>query len=114
MLHAAGKTLTVHAVARACAKEALHAASPPVLCFINCMTLQAPSHVFRRILDGLSASHPTACSVDSAVRPGRSDDCLALDVSSSGWDMPILTASPSFWLSPAVPVLKCILVACGG
>ena len=68
----AGKTLTVHAVARACAKEALDAASPPVLLSINCMTLQAPSHVFRRILDGLSASRQTASSVDSFVRPGGS------------------------------------------
>ena len=81
MPHAAGKTLTVHAVARACAKEAL---DPPVLLSINCMTLQTPSHVFRRILDGLSASRQTASSVDSFVRPGGPHSCLALNISVPG------------------------------
>lgn len=87
----AGKTLTVHAVARACAKEALDAASPPVLLSINCMTLQAPSHVFRRILDGLSASRQTASSVDSFVRPGGSLHCLALGILSPGLNSKIKT-----------------------
>ena len=82
--HTAGKTLTVHAVARSCAKEALDTASPPVLLSINCMTLQTPSHVFRRILDGLSASRQTASSVDSFVSPGGPHPCLALDISLPG------------------------------
>ena len=84
LVFTAGKTLTVHAVAHACAKEARDAASPPVLLSINCMTLQAPSHVFRRILDGLNASRQTASSADSFVRPGGSHPCFALDILSPG------------------------------
>ena len=42
----------------------------PTLLSINCMTLQAPSHVFRRILDGLTAPKPMGCPADTFVCPG--------------------------------------------
>lgn len=54
----------MHAVARACAREAQ---DPPALLSINCMTLQAPSHIFRRMLDGLNASQPAG---DLFICPG--------------------------------------------
>ena len=67
---AAGKTLTVHAVARGSARQATDPAATPVLLSINCMTLQTPSQVFRRILDGLSAPQLACCPADAFVCPG--------------------------------------------
>ncbi|CAL5228465.1 g11605 [Coccomyxa viridis] len=64
-----GKTLTVHAVARASARQAVDPTAAPVLLSINCMTLQTPSHIFRRILDGLNTPQ-LACPADAFVCPG--------------------------------------------
>ncbi len=55
---AAGKSLTVHEVALACARdEQLLAGSAcpcrPAVISINCMSLAAPQDVFQRLLDGL-------------------------------------------------------------
>ena len=70
LLSAAGKTLTVHAVARASARQAADSTAAPVLLTINCMTLQSPSHIFRRILDGLNAPQLTCLPADTFVCPG--------------------------------------------
>ena len=71
---AAGKTLTVHAVVRSSARQATEPAATPVLLSINCMTLQTPSQVFRRILDGLSAPQLACCPADAFVCPGASQE----------------------------------------
>lgn len=65
---AAGKTLTVHAVARACcqAAEACSGNTPaPALLSLSCMSLAAPGAVFRRILDA------AACSGSAPGASGR-------------------------------------------
>lgn len=96
---AAGKTLTVHAVARACCAEvaaAFDGAPPPVLLSINCMSLANPTAVFARILAGLDAAcsgvagaksgsrRASLCGSDGIIRPGACQDVLNIhDVAST-------------------------------
>ena len=76
---AAGKSLTVHEVALACARdEQLLAGSAcpcrPAVISINCMSLPAPGDVFQRLLDGLEQA---ACDGEGLSRR-RIAECRCL------------------------------------
>lgn len=72
----AGKTLTVHAVVRACCQDmAKGAEAAPVSLSINCMTLASPQAVFARLLDGVQAAaqlplKPQPDDSDPFIQPG--------------------------------------------
>ncbi|EIE18599.1 P-loop containing nucleoside triphosphate hydrolase protein [Coccomyxa subellipsoidea C-169] len=71
-----GKTLTVHAVVRACCQDMAGATEgAPVPLSINCMTLAAPQAVFARLLDGVQAAaqlplKPQSDGADPFIQPG--------------------------------------------
>jgi hypothetical protein len=74
VLLAAGKTLTVHAVARRCREGAQGCEAAPALISINCMALQSPTAVFARLLEGIQAAaqlplRPDNSGADCFIRP---------------------------------------------